>query len=466
MFLGMASTRPQNPPTRALYFDDGKGSNSAGWYFTRDGGTSWLASTASDPTSADIDVAEAGVTLNEDTVTTGESNAAAFADILQNQATQGDTILIPEGEMVVANNQDSEFARAIDVGVSEGLAQNLTITGKVAADGTPLSTIKMASGQNRGCYLWEIDCDSGLNLTIQNLELDANARNNSNNGESCLDIQNTDSGAVNNCQVTNVDMRNAYATNLRIAEANGWAFENSTFRDAVNNHGATVSQFQWTEADANASPITFDYCLFRDNSQGNGINVSPGRAIVRDCVSLNNQSAFKGGNESSGFSLDTRFERVRALGFTARGFDTTIQSALSQQQQTVFDDVILDGSETVDEELIDIDGNLEVFVPSGSQALLRNAGGDAIVLRESGSAVNVDGEIQICGSGDSPLELRGPTDETLVWETYNHSGNADESFDNFSTNGASVTINTETTDACDTDIAGVPTASEVGVGTQ
>jgi len=412
---------------------------------------------------ATIDVTQNGVTLND--ATAAAANGDAIEDILENQANDGDVIDFPfsAGDVcyVEGNNPATDGQRAIDVSVSGGLAQNLTLQGRTDANDEPVGEIKVPDSISGWHYLLEVTVDSGLTQTVRGLKINYNQRgHNVTSGGSCIYYRDLDAGQSCDVSFENCYLQGGYDVIMRVLDVNGVVFDGCTFDYSETNHCLAIDQKNLTKTTAEETPCRARNCLFlraeRTVNGGTAVNSSPGHIIIEDCVVDQCGQGFKVGTETGGPDLTTEIRRVRCSNLTGRGV-YCVPSPTSAT--TTLEDVIVESSSGGAG--IDFADNHDAVVADGSQVILLNTGDDAIILRDSSQLQAPNAELQVCGSASDAYRFSSDADST--WGILTRNNNAD-GVANFGS--GTLSINTENTGtACATDIAGVPTASDVGVGT-
>jgi hypothetical protein len=409
---------------------------------------------------ATLNASQNGVVFNS----TGDalSNASAIVDLFETDASAGDTINFDgsPGDVVWVDTNDAELARMVDLN-GGNIPDNLTVTGPTDANDEPGVTIKAVDDASAGFYMFELSVRDGMGLTVENLEFDGNDRN---NGNCAIPWIHRD-GEANNITFTNCDFRNGGDVSWRELDATGSKLSHCTFRESTDNHAAAVTH---QDISGTVYATIFEQCHFKDcNGPGGayGLNSSPGKVVARDCVVTNCRQGFKIGTDP-GFSSswDTEHIRCRVDNVTDFGIfilaDGTVHDATVTFEDLVIDtpgdEGILTGGSADNDELISI--------AADSTLLITDAAGSGMQLRGNSQIETLSGaQVEICNSGLLGIDYDSDKNSTI--DDLNASGNTNGATDD-SDGAGTLTVTTQTNDGCISDIAGVPTASEVGVGTQ
>ena len=457
--LGVRSNRPPNPPQEAVYFDDGSGSNAPGWYYTTDGGATWKS--PNQAISADIDVTEEGVTLNDQSA--AQANGTAMEDILLNQASDDDVILIPleQGDVmwVEGPSPSTSVDKAIDVDKNGGLPTNLTITGQTDADGLPLGRIQTTPDTTANQFMLEVDVRGGLNWNIEHLMWDHNVRNRSGGGGSAIVLENPDTGHSNDITFLNNHFYDSADKLLSTDQVNGIHAHYCRFDTVGSNHGWDLEQNNTTEI---TPQCTVKFCHFVD-IPGYAVNHGSGHVLIQDSVvDPSCAAAFK---LDSGDIYDADYKRLRlsnsngTSGLTIGQFNSESRSTAPT---VTIEDVIIENPSGRGFWSTGPDPDIATTyrVLSNSKLIVKNSGNDAINLR-SGQTIETESGavIQICDSAQASIDYDSTASSTI--DEFRGQNNADGI-----ENNGNLTISNQTAGACDSDIASVPTAAEVGIGTQ
>jgi len=405
-----------------------------------------------------LDVSENGVVLNS--VADAQANATAIVDMAESVASANDTIDFGMGEddVLWLDTTEAALARVVDLNGSD-MPDGLTFTNNTGPDGRPAGVIRASDSLSVQSYFFEMSVRDGMDVRFENLEFDANDRNNGNADVAflCRD------GDASNITFRNCLFRNGRDVSFRELDASGSRLEYCTMRDATEQHGCAVTHRTLSTATA----TEFYRCHFTNNGIGGsgggfGLNQSPGKTRVIECVIEGNKRGVKWGTDPGyvgNFPVD--YQRVRIGNCQNEGVfilaDDTVHEVTHSVEDVIIDgagDGLLTGGSAEDQS--------EVRVAQDSQFVVLGSADNNLDFRGASTVSTAPGaEIQSCGAGGDGFRYASSQDSTI--RSLNVASNAGDAV-NDTAAGGTLTVTTQTSDACATDLAGVPTASEVGVG--
>lgn len=241
-------------------------------------------------------------------------------------ASEGDTILIPEGTTVVSTEgveeQSAIYLNAADI------PRNLTITGRGKQ-----STIKLADNQQRGSKLLRLTGTGSFNnLLLTQFRIDGNKRNQSTSGGHGIRVDNSHSVFepadvrfqhlwVDSCNQTGISLWRG-----------GITVTQTTVR-RCSKHGISIGEAG--ERSENIPGVIVSHSLCEQNGKDGegltyGINCSGGNVLVTHCVARNNAQ----GTKTTDNTIETTYHRVRLEnndhnGYIRAGEDSSTRSRVS-----------------------------------------------------------------------------------------------------------------------------------------
>jgi len=367
-------------------------------------------------------------------------------------ANDGDTVYLPEPtESYLIGDTDAEQAiLLVDRDVHPG---DLTIKGDGA--GTEL---KLAGGHGDKNY-WMLrikPAGTGFdNLTVRGLQFNGNRANNGvNNTASCINIRSNPpaSAADVNITIKNCEAYESAGSAFAMGLA-GVVFKDLTARDN-NWHG-----FGFRTSDGPSDGVgKAKNCLAKNNAATGGyygFDSHGGRVVIEDCVSKNeNYGAAKTSNDLE----DATFRRFRANGFQVCGYQQTGDPG--GRKRVEFDDCVFEngtGANSLELRQANDYTFTNTIVCSNNDE--DDGTSDLFITDDAHLDAGSGTELYICGSG-APEALNCNTNYSSEESTIDYFGYARNDGDNVGSTD-NLTINTAES-ADQTDIAGVPTESDVG----
>ena len=382
----------------------------------------------------------------------GQSDDTQAIQDAIDDATDGDTVYVPEGTYLVSKDESkSPGSQPLLLFDGDIHADNLTFRG----DGP--GTVILRDTFEDSYNMIRVTNPGGWTLKLDNFVLDGNTAESmyDESASSGLSFRDTSASETGDMTLENVEVRNQGTIGFSIQYGGVIA----RYCTAHNNfgHGFSIA----TNKSGQHTPVPkLEHCYSHSNGGlkssgaaiGNGFSCHGGRGVVEDCVAENHN--YSKAAKTSKDAIEFTFRRFRASGND--GSHIYNSTSTPDDADVTFEDVVLENNDAY---FRISSGNHTIA--SGSELVLSANGPDEV--SESGQLFITDG-VRFQADGDLYSNRAIEGEGLNAWEAssdsyienYYHSQN-----DNGAIKNANIEIKNQA-EAEKTDIEGVPTADEVG----